>query len=155
MVARGDLGVEILLKKLSLHKNDDRKCNAARKVVITATQMLDSMIKNPRPTRAEAGDVANAILDGTDAVMLSGESAKGKYPVEAVTIMATICDRTDRIMKSRLESYQLGAKLRVTEAVCRGAVEMAEKLDAPLIVVATYGGNQRALSVNISQQRLS
>ncbi len=141
MVARGDLGVEIPVEEVIFaQKMMIEKCNAARKVVITATQMLDSMIKNPRPTRAEAGDVANAILDGTDAVMLSGESAKGKYPVEAVTIMATICDRTDRIMKSRLESYQLGAKLRVTEAVCRGAVEMAEKLDAPLIVVATYGG---------------
>ncbi|EPF9300156.1 pyruvate kinase PykF [Escherichia coli] len=116
------------------------KCIRARKVVITATQMLDSMIKNPRPTRAEAGDVANAILDGTDAVMLSGESAKGKYPLEAVSIMATICERTDRVMNSRLEFNNDNRKLRITEAVCRGAVETAEKLDAPLIVVATQGG---------------
>ncbi|ONG07531.1 pyruvate kinase [Klebsiella pneumoniae] len=110
MVARGDMGVEI------------------------------PMIKNPRPTRAEAGDVANAILDGTDAVMLSGESAKGKYPLEAVTIMATICERTDRVMTSRLDFNNDNRKLRITEAVCRGAVETAEKLEAPLIVVATQGG---------------
>ncbi|MDC9592034.1 pyruvate kinase PykF [Xenorhabdus sp. IM139775] len=140
MVARGDLGVEIPVEEVIFaQKMMIEKCNAARKVVITATQMLDSMIKNPRPTRAEAGDVANAILDGTDAVMLSGESAKGKYPVEAVSIMATICERTDRVMSSRIENTQ-SQKLRVTEAVSRGAVEIAEKLESPLIVVATYGG---------------
>ncbi|MDE9535188.1 pyruvate kinase PykF [Xenorhabdus bovienii] len=140
MVARGDLGVEIPVEEVIFaQKMMIEKCNAARKVVITATQMLDSMIKNPRPTRAEAGDVANAILDGTDAVMLSGESAKGKYPIEAVSIMATICERTDRVMSSRIEITK-AQKLRVTEAVCRGAVEIAEKLEAPLIVVATYGG---------------
>ncbi|MDC9580913.1 pyruvate kinase PykF [Xenorhabdus sp. PR6a] len=140
MVARGDLGVEIPVEEVIFaQKMMIEKCNAARKVVITATQMLDSMIKNPRPTRAEAGDVANAILDGTDAVMLSGESAKGKYPVEAVSIMATICERTDRVMSSRIENTH-SQKLRVTEAVSRGAVEIAEKLESPLIVVATYGG---------------
>ncbi|CEE93145.1 pyruvate kinase I (formerly F), fructose-stimulated [Xenorhabdus nematophila str. Anatoliense] len=140
MVARGDLGVEIPVEEVIFsQKMMIEKCNSARKVVITATQMLDSMIKNPRPTRAEAGDVANAILDGTDAVMLSGESAKGKYPVEAVSIMATICERTDRVMNSRIENTKT-QKLRVTEAVSLGAVEIAEKLEAPLIVVATYGG---------------
>lgn len=113
--------------------------------------MLDSAIKNPRPTRAEAGDVANAILDGTDAVMLSGESAKGKYPLEAVTIMATICERTDRVMTSRLDFNNDNRKLRITEAVCRGAVETAEKLEAPLIVVATQGGNPHALCANTSR----
>ncbi|MCG8710071.1 pyruvate kinase PykF [Brenneria sp. 4F2] len=141
MVARGDLGVEIPVEEVIFaQKMMIEKCNLARKVVITATQMLDSMIKNPRPTRAEAGDVANAIIDGTDAVMLSGESAKGKYPLEAVTIMATICQRTDTVMKSRLDTIKKLGKLRITEAVCRGAVETAEKLDAPLIVVATSGG---------------
>ncbi|AVQ86030.1 pyruvate kinase [Plesiomonas shigelloides] len=141
MVARGDLGVEIPVEEVIFaQKMMIQKCNRARKVVITATQMLDSMIKNPRPTRAEAGDVANAILDGTDAVMLSGESAKGKYPLEAVTIMATICERTDRVMPSNLSASNDSAKLRITEAVCKGAVETAEKLQAPLIVVATEGG---------------
>ena len=141
MVARGDLGVEIPVEEVIFaQKMMIEKCNRARKVVITATQMLDSMIKNPRPTRAEAGDVANAILDGTDAVMLSGESAKGKYPLEAVNIMATICERTDRVMPSRIDTLNDRRKLRITEAVCRGAVETAEKLDAPLIVVATSGG---------------
>ena len=141
MVARGDLGVEIPVEEVIFaQKMMIEKCVAARKVVITATQMLDSMIKNPRPTRAEAGDVTNAILDGTDAVMLSGESAKGKYPIEAVTIMATICERTDRVMPTRIDSQKPSQRLRVTEAVCRGAVEITEKLDAPLIVVATFGG---------------
>lgn len=141
MVARGDLGVEIPVEEVIFaQKMMIKKCNRARKVVITATQMLDSMIKNPRPTRAEAGDVANAILDGTDAVMLSGESAKGKYPLEAVTIMATICKRTDRVMKSRIDAQHDNRKMRITEAVCRGAVETAENLEAPLIVVATEGG---------------
>jgi len=141
MVARGDLGVEIPVEEVIFaQKMMIKKCNRARKVVITATQMLDSMIKNPRPTRAEAGDVANAILDGTDAVMLSGESAKGKYPLEAVTIMATICERTDRVMKSRINTENDNHKIRITEAVCRSAVEAAENLEAPLIVVATEGG---------------
>lgn len=140
MVARGDLGVEIPVEEVIFaQKMMIKKCNKARKVVITATQMLDSMIKNPR-LRAEAGDVANAILDGTDAVMLSGESAKGKYPLESVNIMATICERTDRVMKPRIDSQNDARKLRITEAVCRGAVETAEKLEAPLIVVATEGG---------------
>lgn len=141
MVARGDLGVEIPVEEVIFaQKMMIAKCNRVGKTVITATQMLDSMIKNPRPTRAEAGDVANAILDGTDAVMLSGESAKGKYPLESVRIMATICNRTDRIMPSQVESALDNSKLRITEAVCRGAVEMSEKLEAPLIVVATRGG---------------
>ena len=141
MVARGDMGVEIPAEKVPyIQKMLIRKCNEACKVVITATQMLDSMIRNPRPTRAEVTDVANAVYDGTDAVMLSGESAKGKYPLEAVTIMATICERTDRVMTSRLDFNNDNRKLRITEAVCRGAVETAEKLEAPLIVVATQGG---------------
>lgn len=141
MVARGDLGVEIPVEEVIFaQKMMVAKCNRASKVVITATQMLDSMIKNPRPTRAEAGDVANAILDGTDAVMLSGETAKGKYPLETVRIMATICERTDLIMSSQVQTAQPNHKLRITEAVCRAAVETAEKLDSPLIVVATRGG---------------
>ncbi|UTM56941.1 pyruvate kinase PykF [Photobacterium sp. CCB-ST2H9] len=141
MVARGDLGVEIPVEEVIFaQKMMIEKCNRARKVVITATQMLDSMIKNPRPTRAEAGDVANAIMDGTDAVMLSGESAKGKYPIEAVTIMAQICDRTDAAMRASLSARLDSPRLRITEAVCKGAVDTSEKLNAPLIVVATEAG---------------
>lgn len=141
MVARGDLGVEIPVEEVIFaQKMMIEKCNRARKVVITATQMLDSMIKNPRPTRAEAGDVANAIMDGTDAVMLSGESAKGKYPIEAVTIMAKICERTDSVMRASLSNRLDSPRLRITEAVCKGAVDTSEKLNAPLIVVATEAG---------------
>ncbi|GAL10395.1 pyruvate kinase [Vibrio astriarenae] len=141
MVARGDLGVEIPAEEVIFaQKMMIEKCNRARKTVITATQMLDSMINNPRPTRAEAGDVANAIMDGTDAVMLSGETAKGKYPVESVAIMAQIANRTDGALKAELGSRLDSPRLRITEAVCKGAVDTAEKLAAPLIIVATEGG---------------
>jgi pyruvate kinase len=139
MVARGDLGVEIPVEEVIFaQKMMIKKCNATGKVVITATQMLDSMIKNPRPTRAEAGDVANAIIDGTDAVMLSGESAKGKYPEEAVTIMADICRRTDGAMKP--VAVKFDGPVTMTEAISRGAVKIAEKLNAKMIVVATETG---------------
>lgn len=141
MVARGDLGVEIPAQEVIFaQKKIIKRCNEIGKIVITATQMLDSMIKNPRPTRAEAGDVANAILDGSDAVMLSGESAKGKYPYEAVNTMATICLRTDREVMPNLPRFHDG-ELSVTDAVCQSAVEASENLRSPLIIVATEHGN--------------
>jgi pyruvate kinase len=146
MVARGDMGVEIPAQEVIFaQKHIIKRCNEAGKIVITATQMLDSMIKNPRPTRAEAGDVANAVLDGTDAVMLSGESAKGKYPREAVATMSAICSRTDREIPARIERND-NDRLSVTDAVCLAAVEAAETLKAPVIVVATeHGGSARAI----------
>ncbi len=142
MVARGDLGVEIPVEEVIFaQKMMIEKSVEARKPVITATQMLDSMIKNPRPTRAEAGDVANAILDGTDAVMLSGESAKGKYPAETVKIMATICERTDGVVSEvQRDLPDVVGALRVTESLCKSAVATARNLDASCIVVCTEAG---------------
>ena len=138
MVARGDLGVEVPVEEVPfMQKMMIRKCNAVGKPVITATQMLDSMQKNPRPTRAEAGDVANAILDGTDAVMLSGESANGKYPVEAVRTMATISAKTDEYGVPKIFYTH---DVTITEAISKGAVEAAENLGAKLIVCWTKTG---------------
>ena len=138
MVARGDLGVEVPVEEVPfMQKMMIRKCNAVGKPVITATQMLDSMQKNPRPTRAEAGDVANAILDGTDAVMLSGESANGKYPVEAVRTMAKISAKTDEYGVSKIYYTH---EVTITEAISKGAVEAAENLGAKLIVCWTKTG---------------
>ncbi len=141
MVARGDLGVEIPVEDVIFaQKMMIKKCNYSRKVVITATQMLESMIYNPRPTRAEAGDVANAILDGTDAVMLSAESAKGKYPVETVKIMSTICKRTDDSMEYNFSNYKNDKYLPISEAICRSSVDISRKLNSPLILVFTRAG---------------
>ncbi len=142
MVARGDLGVEIPVEDVIFaQKMMIRKCNFSRKVVITATQMLESMINNPRPTRAEAGDVANAILDGTDAVMLSGESAKGKYPVETVKIMNDICERTDSTMnQDNILYYKDDIHMPISEAICKSSVDISRKLNSPLILVFTRTG---------------
>ncbi|WP_300393693.1 pyruvate kinase PykF [Fusobacterium sp.] len=139
MVARGDLGVEIPVEEVPFaQKMMIEKCNAAGKPVITSTQMLDSMIKNPRPTRAEANDVANAIIDGTDAVMLSGETAKGKYPIEAVKVMARIAEKTDPLIYTNVDFEN--EESTITEAVAKGTVDVAEALDAKLIVVGTGTG---------------
>ena len=139
MVARGDLGVEIPVEEVPCaQKMMIKKCNLEGKIVITATQMLDSMIKNPRPTRAEANDVANAIIDGTDAVMLSGETAKGKYPNEAVEVMNRIASKVDSTIPS---FYVKEEKARdITSAVAEGTADISEALKAKLIVVGTESG---------------
>ncbi|MGX7092583.1 pyruvate kinase [Hutsoniella sourekii] len=143
MVARGDLGVEIPTNEVPIIQKDlIRRCNQAGKPVITATQMLDSMQVNPRPTRAEANDVANAIFDGTDAVMLSGETASGDYPVEAVQTMASICLRTEEALIGQdamaLKAYDKGD---LTEAVGQAVGHTARNLGIETIVAATSSGH--------------
>ena len=143
MVARGDLGVEVPLEDVpSLQKKLIQRGIAAGKPVITATQMLDSMIKNPRPTRAEATDVANAIYDGTSAIMLSGESAVGAYPVEAVETMVRIALRTEADINyiSRLRARNTNEKPSITDAISHTACLMAGDLNATSIVTVTKSG---------------
>ncbi|MDD9270950.1 pyruvate kinase [Paenibacillus sp. GCM10023248] len=142
MVARGDLGVEIPTEEVPIAQKDMiRACNLAGKPVITATQMLDSMQRNPRPTRAEVSDVANAVLDGSDMVMLSGETAAGKYPVESVTMMATIAERVEQTMeRSSLVDAQLQSNNEVTEVLCQAVVSSANKLKAAAILTPTESG---------------
>ena len=144
MVARGDLGIEIPLEEVPLVQKDlIARCNRASKPVITATQMLESMITSPRPTRAEATDVANAILDGTDAVMLSGETARGAYPVEAVTVMATIAREVearyphDAMRDRRLANEPPAIETSIAEAAAR----TTESLGLGVIVCGTTTGN--------------
>lgn len=142
MVARGDLGVEIPAEFVPMVQKDIiKKCNAAGKAVITATQMLESMQQNPRPTRAEASDVANAIFDGTDATMLSGESANGSYPVEAVATMSRIDKEAERSML-KLGSYQINQfdKADVTETIGLAVARAAKNLGVKCIVAATESG---------------
>jgi pyruvate kinase len=144
MVARGDLGVETAVESVPFHqKQIIAKANAAEKIVITATQMLESMTHEPRPTRAEASDVANAILDGTDAVMLSAETAVGNYPVQTVETMARIarfteenCPQTDRF-RDLIRGRQTGAEGR---AIAEAAIYAASELQAKLIVVFSKSG---------------
>ena len=143
MVARGDLGVEIPADQVPhIQKKIIHKCNRKCKPVVTATQMLDSMIRNPRPTRAEAGDVANAIYDGSDAIMLSGETAMGKYPVEAVRMMAKIAETTEAHLDySNLQKLNKKQRKKdISMAVGFASVSTAEILKASCLVVPSMTG---------------
>ncbi len=146
MVARGDLGIEVKAEEVPiLQKQIIKKCNQKGKLVITATQMLDSMIKNPRPTRAEVTDVANAIYDGTDAIMLSGETANGKYPVESVMMMDCIAKEVEPHINNqhRLDESLFQTKINhtITNTVCRSITEAANELKAKAIVAPTISGH--------------
>lgn len=144
MVARGDLGVEIPTEEVPVvQKMLIEKCNKAGKPVITATQMLESMLVNPRPTRAEASDIANAIMDGTDAIMLSGETASGKYPVEAVEMMAKIAVRTESALNygTLLLARGILPQRTTTDAISHATVQIAHELGAAAIITATESGH--------------
>ncbi|MFO7814261.1 MAG: pyruvate kinase [Halanaerobiales bacterium] len=144
MIARGDLGVEIPAEKVPIiQKTIIRKCNEVAKPVITATQLLDSMIRNPRPTRAEASDVANAIFDGTDATMLSGETAIGNFPIQAVETMSNIAleiESSDSY-KDQLNRREAIKADTVTEAISIGSCEISSGLSADAIITATGSGS--------------
>lgn len=143
MVARGDLGVEIPAEDVPLaQKQMIAKCNLVGKPVITATQMLDSMQRNPRPTRAEASDVANAIFDGTDAIMLSGETAAGKYPVESVLTMSRIAEKAESALEYReiFIKQSNAQQTTVTEAISQSVANSALELNAKAIITSTETG---------------
>ena len=148
MVARGDLGIEVRLEDVPLIQKDlIARANRASKPVVTATQMLESMISSSRPTRAEATDVANAILDGTDAVMLSGETARGEYPLEAVRTMATIAAAVEkqyphgRFFRRHQTDVDIRASDDIATAIAEAAASSAERLNLKLIVTGTTTGN--------------
>jgi pyruvate kinase len=145
MVARGDLGIEIPSEKVPMvQKKIIESCRRAGKPVITATQMLDSMISNPRPTRAESSDVANAIIDGTDAIMLSGETAAGKHPFEAVRVMSRICrsveDNSDQVYHTLAFRQPERRDKQVVESLSYSCVELAQYVSAKAIAVITHSG---------------
>ena len=141
MVARGDLGVEVEARMIpQLQREMIAVCNERGKIVITATQMLDSMMRNPRPTRAEVTDVANAVYDGSDAVMLSGETASGEYPVEALKMMVSITEYTEQFTDNDLK-LKLSEDSSVSNTTCTAAVTAAKKLKAKAIIAPTTSGS--------------
>ena len=143
MIARGDLGIETSPETVPMvQKSVISKCHRAAKPVVTATQMLDSMIRNPRPTRAEAADVANAVLDGSDAIMLSGETAAGSFPLQAVRTMVRIADETERVMNENPLRYKLDEPnvFTLSGAICHAAMRTAEEVNAKAIVAPTISG---------------
>ncbi|MDD6794216.1 MAG: pyruvate kinase [Clostridiaceae bacterium] len=152
MVARGDLGVEIPIENVpAVQKMIIKKCNEAGKPVVTATQMLDSMIRNPRPTRAEVSDVANAIFDGTDCIMLSGESANGDYPVEAVKTMAKIAEEAEKQLDYKVAVSQAKSHVpAMSGVIARAACNAADELKASAIISSTQSG---ATAKRLSQCR--
>ena len=152
MVARGDLGVEIPIENVpGVQKMIIQKCNEAGKIVVTATQMLDSMMRNPRPTRAEVSDVANAIIDGTDAIMLSGESANGTYPVEAVETMAKIAEKTESQLKYAVAVSSAKNHIpAIAGVISRATCNAANELEATAILSSTQSG---ATAKRLSQCR--
>ena len=160
MVARGDLGVELKPEEVPIvQKNLIKKCNLAYKPVITATQMLESMIQNPVPTRAEASDVANAVFDGSDAVMLSGETAVGKYPIDTVEMMATIARKAESVLQhSPRQFFELEHRTQkesITEAISSAVTQTAVHLRAKLIVAhTTRGFTARLISKHKPPQKI-
>ncbi len=143
MVARGDLGVEVEFNKVPvIQKSIIKKCHELSKPVIVATQMMESMIENPIPTRAEANDVANAVLDGADAVMLSGETSVGKYPVQTIINMQKIIDftETEEYIYYRKHKPRMKEDTYLAESICYNATRLAERVDAAAIVALTHSG---------------
>ena len=150
MVARGDLGMEIHMEQIFLaQKRMIKRCNEAGKFVVTATQMLESMTGAPRPTRAEATDVANSVLDGTDCVMLSGETAAGSYPVEAIKVMSDICNEAEAyvdnyaVFKNLMEHQAI--PMGTQESVASSAVRSAHKVSATLLICLAESGSTAQL----------
>ena len=149
MVARGDLGVEVPVEFLPIIQKDMiRKCREKEKFVIVATEMLASMTSSARPTRAEVTDVSNAVFDGADAVMLSGESTVGQHPIEAVKYMARICEETEK-NELYCTKFNRGAIYDITEALANAVISSQEELDIKAIVVPTTGGHSPAVISNL------
>ena len=149
MIARGDMGVEVPFEQLpAIQKKLITKCRLLGKRVITATEMLESMINNPRPTRAEISDVANAVYDGTSAIMLSGETAAGKYPVRSLEIMAKIAETTEQNIRYKKRYYSADFQIRnAVDAISHSTCGMAIDLDAKAIVACSIsGGTARMVS---------
>lgn len=155
MVARGDLGTEIQSERLPIVQKDMIKtCRRMGKIAIVATEMLETMMENSRPKRAETSDIANAVLDGTDAVMLSGETTVGKHPVETVAAMANICEVTEQYAKFSYVNKKEHINCNVPTAICESVVEAANHLNAKLICASTISGTTARVISNLKPDAL-